>query len=1560
MRFSQFVRPSMRVTSDLVRRCETRQRWPGIKTRAQHKQSVTLVDGQAYTTNERPPRASSYYLCCKNDKGIYNNFSFRLAMATRTTNAVTLHKPAGTAGPTLENVSNLLYGRKWLMSTANDLCTMPYDEEERLINQRAQRAIKAGLTQSSELDKFKGPNAQAKADQIAKLIQDLEAQRAEPHPWELIIDLGAARAARSVLLWRLFPINTLPVEIFIHIFSLAIFSASASEIFETRMVLVAVCSLWRSIAIDTPKLWSIIPITCRPPFHLPRLCIERAKAIPLVLWIDQRDRNWNLQENDHKFEPEDMKSLMAFVSPIMQQMRQLVIFVDTWAVVLAALDALQAIPAPRLLERLEIHRSGHTLVEFPAGGAPEGFLTPYRLFGGARAPMLDHINFSGVHIDFTPASFRNLRFLELRKMTNVQMPTLDAFTTVLEESPQLEHLGFEGASPQLANIFDDNNWKPIQLRNLRELVIAKLIPDYAIYILKLIAAPELRRLTLGKLVNEDFTGFMKQLPRRFPKVTLLTVNGLGINDTGLLVAWLRTLPRLRYLRIAHVADEFFYALLQKTPAFPVDSRFAPEWILVGAQLEAIEIIKCNSININALQEFHRTRLELHLPLKKIYAPEGEMEGTPAEEWLRDSELMTALFAPAHRSAQFLMSSVTSLARDSKSSKKAKRKENTARSANSTSSSPKRPPPTNSSPTDAKEAIVEEDTPWAWTTLADSSVGFCPAVFTADGDYFFSVVGTAVRIYSVATGKVVSTLSSTSTGSSASRIASGQGHSDVITAVILNPENPFQLITASLDGNIKIWDFLDAMLLQTIHIGKPISHMCAHENLKGQIFIAVLTKLKENRSATLSLDKGNTMIYRVSLIPRQFSTSQNPKASEIVRIGKSKAAVSMAVSHSGSWLVVVAGHKAYVSLTSSPESGFTKFVSPEKLTCLAFHPVDDYFATGDEQGQIRIWYCLNSQLTFNASGSEKRAQTTIMHWHAHAVSSLAFTPNGAYLLSGGEESVLVIWQLHTGRREFVPRLGSPILTIAIRISKDNEEEYLMGLVDGSYMFISAGSLTVNRVISRIRLDPKGIGRPPHTPVPLAIHTQAATLILPASHPSSLQIYSPGTATLLSELEVAPSNRVSRRDEKQIEASRVDFVVVSSSGEWMATIDKQENDEEFSAEVYMKIWQWTSSTWVLNTRIDRPHGQSNIVAIDFSPQADNTYEDPLLMTIGLDGNVKIWSVRSVKSKGGKVEDFWISRSSFCFRSELPSDARWAPDGSLLAVCFPHQTALYDPHSNLLLDCLLTSEIRKPESIRFVGRSGRYLLTSGRNHVVLWDLVTRTVCWHYFSPLEIAQVLTHPEEDLIAIIVQPYADEGAIRTSKVLHFSPTASKPFNVRTLPFRFRAVGWNYLNKSSRSLLGITYSWNVVLCGDDAHVPAKMENTSREIDRNDAIIPRKTLFQDIFGKSAFIDTFVSTMDPYTSSSGLDRNLQKVASSVFDAPAYLAPPIETMYSSLIEAFLTKAPEQEVSFSYEDVPEDLDEMIVDLEPVFPVSRGRLIGEEEIESLLVLFQKQIITTRG
>ena len=100
----------------------------------------------------------------------------------------------------------------------------------------------------------------------------------------------------------------------------------------------------------------------------------------------------------------------------------------------------------------------------------------------------------------------------------------------------------------------------------------------------------------------------------------------------------------------------------------------------------------------------------------------------------------------------------------------------------------------------------------------------------------------MKIHSVATGEVVSTLTPPPSG-----VLAGAGtsqHTDTVTAAILSPHNPFQLITGSLDGLVRVWDFLDGALLQTIDIAQPIFHLAAHEGLPKCVFVAAARPTKK--------------------------------------------------------------------------------------------------------------------------------------------------------------------------------------------------------------------------------------------------------------------------------------------------------------------------------------------------------------------------------------------------------------------------------------------------------------------------------------------------------------------------------------------------------------------------------------------------------------------------------------------------------------------------------------------------------------------------------------------
>jgi NET1-associated nuclear protein 1 (U3 small nucleolar RNA-associated protein 17) len=82
---------------------------------------------------------------------------------------------------------------------------------------------------------------------------------------------------------------------------------------------------------------------------------------------------------------------------------------------------------------------------------------------------------------------------------------------------------------------------------------------------------------------------------------------------------------------------------------------------------------------------------------------------------------------------------------------------------------------------------------------------------------------------MATGAVVKILS---------QLTTAGGHENKVTRVILNPKNPMQLYSASLDGTIKLWDYNDDILLKTFTINKPIQHMVMSDKLPDQAYIVV--------------------------------------------------------------------------------------------------------------------------------------------------------------------------------------------------------------------------------------------------------------------------------------------------------------------------------------------------------------------------------------------------------------------------------------------------------------------------------------------------------------------------------------------------------------------------------------------------------------------------------------------------------------------------------------------------------------------------------------------------
>lgn len=223
----------------------------------------------------------------------------------------------------------------------------------------------------------------------------------------------------------------------------------------------------------------------------------------------------------------------------------------------------------------------------------------------------------------------------------------------------------------------------------------------------------------------------------------------------------------------------------------------------------------------------------------------------------------------------------------------------------------------------------------------------------------------------------------------------------------------------------------------------------------------------------------------------------------------------------------------------------------------------------------------------------------------------------------------------------------------------------------------------------------------------------------------------------------------------------------------------------------------------------------------------------------------------------------------------------------------------------------------------------------------------------------MVAHPTDDIFAVVVQPFAEDEALRISKVMLLRPESSEPFETQSLPFRFRAMSWYSSDKGSRTLLGITYSWNVVLCGDKPDLTMEFDDIPREITEG-TILPKRTLFRDIFGQSAFLDTTVANNKAraLATATRIEDRGGRSSVSVFDTPAYLAPPLESLFSTIMDDFLSTTVDQDIppGETINEEGEEEDAMIVDADSPPSIALNRVVGDDEIKRLTTLFKAQTI----
>ncbi|KAJ7082914.1 hypothetical protein B0H15DRAFT_434380 [Mycena belliarum] len=362
---------------------------------------------------------------------------------------------------------------------------------------------------------------------------------------------------RAIAMYHHTPIDSLPVELLAHIFSLGTHHVRDSddsddsppftaESVKAPLIYGSVCRHWRAVTLRTAALYTsvcITPLLLRPSADgdvldtIPiSMYVARSRACPLDILIDARDPEWDAFADDGSyyippFSAGHMQTALRTLLPHLVRWRSLVVLTDLYIPMAAALRPLGAAlathGAPQLMDlrllRCDAHAQAPDTDDVLFAGLAVDAL-------GAPTPRLRNLQLVGVPAvwDTLPALLRpafpsapaSLETLELSYLPHGTQPTLSQLARLLHAAPAMQRVVLRGSclpsfsafslSPALAFsdapavfrltsiVADDTaDLEPPALPLLRALSLSCSSPPAALALLKLFGAtPRLAEITL--------------------------------------------------------------------------------------------------------------------------------------------------------------------------------------------------------------------------------------------------------------------------------------------------------------------------------------------------------------------------------------------------------------------------------------------------------------------------------------------------------------------------------------------------------------------------------------------------------------------------------------------------------------------------------------------------------------------------------------------------------------------------------------------------------------------------------------------------------------------------------------------------------------------------------------------------------------------------------------------------------------------------------------------------------------------------------------------------------
>ena len=208
------------------------------------------------------------------------------------------------------------------------------------------------------------------------------------------------------------------------------------------------------------------------------------------------------------------------------------------------------------------------------------------------------------------------------------------------------------------------------------------------------------------------------------------------------------------------------------------------------------------------------------------------------------------------------------------------------------------------------------------------------------------------------------------------------HKSAVLSVAFSPDGK-SILTASADAKARLWDIQSGAV-----VGSPLAHATTVSKVAfrpdGKVF-ATATETGEIQfwDAASRQSIGETSRHHSRISAMEFS-----------RDGRR---------------FLSAGWDGKVRLWN-PATGAAvgnPFGADDEITCAHFSPAGDIIATGHRRGAVNFW---------SPEGRLLRGPS-----HKNAVTDLAFSRSGQYLVTGSEDETASVWEVATGRP-----LGDPLL------------------------------------------------------------------------------------------------------------------------------------------------------------------------------------------------------------------------------------------------------------------------------------------------------------------------------------------------------------------------------------------------------------------------------------------------------------------------------------------------------------------------------------------------------